>query len=53
MHILNFPSAIKKITIYELKDFLFEIYYGRIAFSKENRYYLMKYQGKKSKIVCN
>ena len=37
----------------EIRHFIFENYYKRIGFSKENSYYYMKYQKKKSKIVCN
>ena len=47
MYILNILSSIKKMTIKELKDFIFENYYRRIGFPKENSYYLMKHQKKK------
>ena len=42
MYILNIPSAIKKMSVNEIRDFIFENYYKRILFSNENRYYLMK-----------
>ena len=44
MYILNIASAIKKMTVNELRDFIFENYYRRIGFSKENSYYLMKHK---------
>ena len=46
MHKLNIISAIKKMTIKELRDFIYENYYRRIVFTKENSYYLMKHQKK-------
>ena len=53
MYILNIASAIKKMTVNEIRDFIFESYYKRIGFSKENSHYSMKYQKKRSTIVCN
>ena len=54
MYILNIASLLKKMTVNELKDFVFENYYRQIGFSKENSYYLMKHRKKKrSTIVCN
>ena len=47
MHNLNNVSAIKKITIREPKDFIYENYYRRMGFARENRYYSMKYRNKK------
>ena len=35
MYILNIPKAIKKMSINEIKDFLFENYYKRIRFLKK------------------
>ena len=46
MYILNIASTIKKIQVNEIRDSIFEDYYKRIGFSKENSYYLMKHQGK-------
>ena len=43
MYILSITSIIKKNTIKELVDFIYENYYKRSAFSKEKSYYLMKY----------
>ena len=42
MYTLNIARAIKKISSNEIKDFIFENYYKRIEFSKENSYHLMK-----------
>ena len=36
MYILNIARTIKKMTVNELRDFIFEKYYRRIGFSKEN-----------------
>ena len=47
MHILNFANAIKMMSVNEIRDFIFENYYKRIGFSKENSYDLMKHQKKK------
>ena len=53
MHILYIACNIKKMSINEIKDCIFENYYKRIGFSKENSYYSMKHQKKRSTIVCN
>ena len=47
MYILNIAKAIKKILVNEIKDFIFENYYKRIVFSKENSSYSMEYLKKK------
>ena len=47
MYILSTVSAIKKITIKELKDFTYESYYRRMGFLKENSHYSIKLQKKK------
>ena len=47
MNNLNILSAMKKMTIKELKYFKFGNYYRRIRFTKENKYYLMKRKNKK------
>ena len=39
MYILNKFSVIKKMTIKELKDFIFRNCYRQIGFTKENSYY--------------
>ena len=51
MYILNIASAVKKISANGIRDFIFENYYKRIGFSKENSYYSMKHF-KKKKICC-
>ena len=42
MYILNIANAIKKMTVSELRDFMFENYYKRIRFVKERNYYSME-----------
>ena len=42
MYILNIVSAIKKMTIKEVKDLIYKNYYKQVAFSNENKYYSMK-----------
>ena len=42
MYILNIVNAMKKMTVTEIKDFVFE----RIGFSKKNSYYSLKQQKK-------
>ena len=39
MYILNIAKTIKKITVKELKDFIFESYLQRMRFAKESSYY--------------
>ena len=42
------------MTIIELRDFIFENYYRRIGFTKENSYYSIKHQKiKKKRFVKN
>ena len=47
MYILNIARAIKMISFNEIKYFIFENYYKRNGFSKENCYYLRKRLKKK------
>ena len=42
IYTLNIARAIKKINVNEMRKFIFEIYYKRIRFSRENSYYSMK-----------
>ena len=42
MYILNIVKGIKKISVNDIIDFIFENYYKRIGFSKETSYYAMK-----------
>ena len=52
MYILNIAKAIKKMSINEIKDFIFENVYKRIGFFKESSYYAMNHLGKKRIIVA-
>ena len=52
MYILNIARAIKKMSITEIRDFVFENYYQRIGFSKENSYYSMKRLKKRFIVAC-
>ena len=36
MYIANIARVIKKTSVNEIRDFIFENYYERIGFSKEN-----------------
>ena len=36
MYITNIARVIKKTSVNEIRDFIFENYYERIGFSKEN-----------------
>ena len=51
MYILNIARAIIKKSVNEIKDLIFENYYKRIGFSKENSYYSMKRLKKKPDLV--
>ena len=42
MYMLNITRTIKKMSINEIRDFIFENYYKRIGFYKENSYYRLK-----------
>ena len=39
MYVLNSVRAIKKMSVNEIKDFIFENYYKRIGLFKENSFY--------------
>ena len=52
MYILNIASAIKKMEVNELGDFIFENYYRRIGFVKERSYCLMKRLKKRFILAC-
>ena len=43
MYIQNIARAIKKMTVNEIRDFVFENYYKQIGFSEENSYYSLKH----------
>ena len=49
MYIINITSALKKMTVNELRHFIFENYYKRIEFVKDS-YYSIKHL--KKKICC-
>ena len=51
MYILNIASAIKKMLVNEIIDFIIEIYYKRILFSKEN-IYSVKHQTKDLQLLA-
>ena len=51
MYVLNILNAIKKIFIKKLKLFLFKSHYRQITFTKENSYFPMKHQRKKTNIM--
>ena len=52
MYILNVGNAMKKKAVNEIRYFIFENYYKRIGFSKENNYYSMKHKKKRYTIIC-
>ena len=47
MYILNIASTIKKMSVNEIRHFIFENYYKRIGFSRKNNHYSIKHQKKK------
>ena len=51
MYILNIARAIKKMSVNEIRDFIFQNYYKRIAFSKEKSYYSMTPLKKKNLLL--
>ena len=51
MYILNIAKAIQKMSVNEIKYFIFENYYKRIGFSKENSYYSMRLLKKKDVLL--
>ena len=42
MYTLNISRAIKRMSVNEMRDFIFENYYKKIGFSKESSYYSIK-----------
>ena len=52
IYILNISSAIKKMSVNKLRDFIFENYYKRIWICKEKSYYSMKHLKKKEIYCC-
>ena len=51
MYALNITKAIKKMSVNEIRDFIFENYYERIGFSKKNSYYSTKRLKKKDLLL--
>ena len=51
MYILDIARAIKKMSVNEIKDFIFEAYLKQIGFSKENIDYSMKCLEKKQDLL--
>ena len=52
MYILNIVRAIKETSVNEIKNFVFENYYKRIGFSKENSCFSMRLLKKKFIVAC-
>ena len=42
MYIIDIASTIKKMSVNEIEEFVFESYYKRIGFPKENSYHSMR-----------
>ena len=53
MYILNIDKALKKMSINEIKDFIFENFYKRIWFSKASSFYSMKRLKKNILLLTN
>ena len=53
MYILNITSAISKMSVNELRDFIFDNYYKGIGFVKERSYYSMKCLKKRFVVASN
>ena len=51
MYILNIASAIKKMRVNEIRDFIFENYYKQIGFVKERSYSRKILQKKKDLLL--
>ena len=51
MYIVNIARAIKKMSINEIKDFIFKDCYKRIVFSKESSCYSIKYIKRKGLLL--
>ena len=51
MYIINVTTAIKKMSVKEIRDFIFENYCKRIGFFIENSYYSMKCLEKKDLLL--
>ena len=51
MYILNFDKAIEKMSISEIREFIFKNYNKKIVFSKKSSYYSMKQLKKKDLLL--
>ena len=51
MYILNIAGATKKMSVSEIKDFIFKNYHKRIGLVKERIYYSMKRLKKKKDLL--
>ena len=51
MYIVNIDRAIKKMSVNEIRDFIFENYYKRNGFSKKGNHYSMKHLNKKDLLL--
>ena len=51
MSIINTARAITKISVNEIRDFIFENYFKRMAFSKKHDYHSMKCLKKKKDLL--
>ena len=51
MYTLNIAKAIKKMSVNEITDFIFENYYKRIRFFKENSFSSMKHLKRKDLLL--
>ena len=51
MYILNITRTIEKKSVNKIRDFIFENYFQKIGFSKENNYYSMKRLKKKDLLL--
>ena len=49
---LNIVRAIKKVSVNEIRAFIFENYYKRMGFSKQSSYYSMKRLKKRDLLLC-
>ena len=52
MYIQDIASTIEKMSVKEVRDFIFANYHKRIGFSKENSYYSVKRLKKKRFKIC-
>ena len=51
MYTLNIIKVIKKLSVNDIRDFIFENYYKGIGFSKEDSYYSTKHLKRKDLLL--